>query len=363
MQNRRGGQQPRKMLLMFDLLTREPSMGEAIKAWKDATNTGYQTFNATIKLLRTAMAEFANSDRMRNDLGLVRLVNDLRLKSLAAPPEESIEPLQADPDLIPAEPAPVENPAAGVGPKAQAMKSSALVEPPSKIACFNVYRPKTARPQGSTQEEPPMPTLKFATLQRLAAEAPEEVSAKVESIKQHLLDQVTLLENFQEQLDMSPEGAEKFDEPEPDGDADDKPGFKGTKEEGEKKDKPEEKKEDDKQDGKFAGLRHFAAEEPEAIEDAIQDFFLGLDQVMAETESLADTLGVELVAPEVTDDPDNPDAGLHGEQPGGGGDLVEFSGTADPDTAKVMFDAGAAASNAVEEEEEEDPDKEFTLPG
>ena len=159
---------------------------------------------------------------------------------------------------------------------------------------------------------------------------------------------------------MSPEGAEKF-EPEPDGDADDKPDFEGTKEEGEKKDKPE-KKDDDKKDGKFAGLRHFAAKEPEAIEDAIQDIFLGMDEAMAEVEALANDLGVDLVVPEVGENPDDPDAGLHGEMPvGGEGDLVEFSGTADPETAKVMFDAGAEASDGVETEEEE-PEEEFTIP-
>ena len=195
-----------------------------------------------------------------------------------------------------------------------------------------------------------MPTLKYATLQRLAAEAPEEISTKVETLKQHLLDQVALLENFQEQLDMSPEGAEKF-EPEPDGDKDDKPDFEGAKEEGEKQDKPEKKDDGDKdkdakKDGKFAGLRHFAAKEPEAIEDAIQDIFLGMDEAMAEVEALANDLGVDLVVPEVGENPDDPDAGLHGEMPvGGEGDLVEFSGTADPETAKVMFEPNGELKN------------------
>jgi hypothetical protein len=209
-----------------------------------------------------------------------------------------------------------------------------------------------------------MPTTKQAAMQRraalnqagilrrLAAEAPEEISTKIETLKQHMLDQVSLLENFQDQLDMTPEGASKFEgEPEPDEPEKDKAA----------KPEKEEKKDEEKPDTKFAGLRRAAEEEPEEIEDAIQDFFLGLDEIMAETESLADTLGVELVAPAVGDGDGDADDGLHGEQPVG--DVVEFSGTADPETAKRMFDVGAAD---VEEEEADEPGEgaeEFTVPG
>lgn len=323
LQQRRSGPDPTRLLLVFDLLTHEPSTEQAVASWKQTTNTGYQSFRKTVLALREALVAFANHGSMRHNQKLVQTINDLRLRSLngsepAAPPSA---PLQADPGLIPAEPQ------AGVGPKAQAMKSSAL-EPPRS-------HPKTARPDGPTpsaprapQENPSMPTPKFATLKRLAAEAPEEVSTKVEAIKQHLLDQVTLLENFQEQLDMSPKGAAKFEEAEGD--------------EVPEAAKPEPEKKDDDADDQpsFEGLKKAAEEEPEEIEAAIQDFFLGLDQIMAETEGLAETLGVELVAPELGD---------------GDEGLVEFSGSADPETAERMFDAGAA----TEEEEAED---EFTVP-
>jgi hypothetical protein len=131
LQKRRGGQQPYKIMLVFDLWTREPSQIDAVRAWKDITNTSYQIYNATQKLLREALIQFANSGPLRRDPFLVRVVNDLRLKSFQGDESpETTEPLQADPDLIPAEPepesapAPVEPPVIPPGPKAQAMKST-----------------------------------------------------------------------------------------------------------------------------------------------------------------------------------------------------------------------------------------------
>jgi hypothetical protein len=380
-QKRRGGALPHKILLLFDLLTQDRDPSDTIAVWEEVTNTGYGSMKKTREILRTDLTAFANSEAQRHNPALVSLVNDLRVKDSALPATEApAEPLQADPDLIPAEPEAVP---AGVGPKAQAMHSGppaprssahlaalftqAMLTPAALTpGSGSVYALRTAQTlPAAPSKELRMPTPKNAalarratlttlgTLKRLAAEAPEQVSTAVESIKQKLLDQVACLENFQEQLDMSPEGAAKFDEPEAEvvGDHD-----KGT-EEKEPKDQDKKDGDDDADDqGKptFAGLKQAAEDEPEEIENALQDFFLGLDEIMAETEGLASTLGVELIAPQPDGDGDLDD-GVEVEEEQGpkpGEELVEFSGTADPETAKVMFDAGAEDSG---EEDDEKP--------
>ena len=112
----------------------------------------------------------------------------------------------------------------------------------------------------ATPKESNMTTTKHAGLKRLAAEAPEEISTKVETLKQKLLSQVENLENMQAHLDMSPEAEEKF-----------------------------------------AGLKRTAAEEPEEIDAAFEEIYLGLDDIMADMESLSDSLGVELPSTVVKD--------------------------------------------------------------
>lgn len=144
---------------------------------------------------------------------------------------------------------------------------------------------------------------RFAALQRRATEDPEGMSKEVEELKQKLLNAAEALEALQTNLDMTPEGAAKFEAPE-----------------GEE---PVER---------FAGLKKFAEEEPQEIEAAIQDVYLLLDECMADTENLADALGVDVVAPSETS---------------GGDVVVEVEGTASPE---------ALEENAEEEEEDEGGD-------
>lgn len=146
---------------------------------------------------------------------------------------------------------------------------------------------------------------RFAALQRRAAEDPEGMSQTVEGLKQKLLDAAQALEALQTHLDMTPEGAAKFEAPE-----------------------GEESVE------RFAGLKKFAEEEPQEIESAIQDVYLLLDECMADTEDLADSLGVDVVAPE--------------KGPEDGDDVVvEIEGTASPEALEKM-------EEGAEEEEEDD---------
>lgn len=100
---------------------------------------------------------------------------------------------------------------------------------------------------------------KFASLKRIAAETPEVAGEKIEAIKQKLLDQVEMIDAFQSHMDMSPEAEEKF-----------------------------------------AGFKRAAEEEPEEFAAALSQFFVGLDEIMADTEALADDLGVELVLEDET---------------------------------------------------------------
>lgn len=152
---------------------------------------------------------------------------------------------------------------------------------------------------------------KFAALKRIAAENPEAIAEAIDGLKSQLSEQLNNLTILQENLGIvAPvEGAEV------------------------KEGAPMEVQEVEGEE-KFAGLKHLAAEEPAQLEEAFGEFYLAMDKVMAQTEALADNLDITLPdaapvdveeevveeAPAVEEGADNPDAGLHGEQPVGGGD-------------------------------------------
>jgi hypothetical protein len=147
---------------------------------------------------------------------------------------------------------------------------------------------------------------KFAALKRIAAENPEAIAEAIDGLKSQLSEQLNNLTILQENLGIvAPvEGAEV------------------------KEGAPMEVAEVEGEE-KFAGLKHLAAEEPAQLEEALGEFYLAMDKVMAQTEALADNLGITLPdaapvdveeeaveeAPGVEEPADNPDAGPHGEQP------------------------------------------------
>lgn len=143
---------------------------------------------------------------------------------------------------------------------------------------------------------------KFAALKRIAADNAEDVADALTTIEDNLREQLNNISVMKENFGITePVGEIKEGVP-----AEVKPV------EGEQR---------------LAGFKRFANEAPEAIQEALGEFYLAMDEVMAMTENLADNLDVDLPtdAPaeegtpvEVEDPADNPDAGLHGEMPTGG---------------------------------------------
>ena len=128
-------------------------------------------------------------------------------------------------------------------------------------------------------------TAKYATLQRVAQSDPDGVAQSISVLKQKLQEQVENLETMEENLGLTvPADVIEGDAAV----ADPVDGAPVTIE---------------------AGLQRVAAEAPEQIEEAINEFYQGMDEVLALTENLADNLGLELTPPEAEDFDD----GMEGE--------------------------------------------------
>ena len=118
-----------------------------------------------------------------------------------------------------------------------------------------------------------MSTAKFATLKRIATENPEGVAQAISTLKQKLQDQVDNLSAMEENLGAGGPPAPIEGDPAPVAPV---PGAPATVE------------------ARLAGLRRIAEEAPDQIEEALGEFYLGMDEVLALTENLADNLGVNL---------------------------------------------------------------------
>lgn len=143
---------------------------------------------------------------------------------------------------------------------------------------------------------------KFANLQRIAAENPDAMAEAITKIEDSLREQLNNLSILKENFGITaPVGEVK---------------------EGE----PSEVKEVEGAE-RLAGFKRIANDAPEAIEEALGEFYLAMDEIMAQTENLADNLDIDLPAgdeiPVEVEDPGNPDEGLHGEMPTGGDDTPE----------------------------------------
>ena len=144
---------------------------------------------------------------------------------------------------------------------------------------------------------------KFANMQRIASEEPEAMASALTTIEDMLREQLNNISVMKENFGIT----------EPAGEVKEGVPVEVKPVEGEQR---------------LAGFKRFAAEAPEAIAEALGEFYLAMDEVMAVTENLADNLDVDLPTgtPEedapapVEESPDNPDAGLHGEMPTGGDD-------------------------------------------
>lgn len=160
----------------------------------------------------------------------------------------------------------------------------------------------------TASQEAPVSNQKFAALKRIAAENPEAIAEAIDGLKSQLSEQLNNLTILQENLGIKePVGEVKEGEP-----------VEVKDVEGEEK---------------FAGLKHLAAEEPAQLEEAFGEFYLAMDNIMAQTEALADNLDITLpdaapvdveteaaeegesVPAEVAEGGADTDDGLHGEQP------------------------------------------------
>ena len=84
-----------------------------------------------------------------------------------------------------------------------------------------------------------------------------------------------------------------------------------------------------------AALRRIAGENPEAVEEAVQELYHSLDEIAEAVENLASNLDIYL--------------GVESDE--GEDDLVDFEGGDVTDTAETMFDAGAETSEGESSEE------------
>lgn len=120
---------------------------------------------------------------------------------------------------------------------------------------------------GDHQREASKKASKFAGLKRVANEAPEGINESIEFMKGKLSDQLNNLTILQENL-----GAVEMDEN----------GENPKPVEGE---------------ARLAGLKRIAAENPEAIEECLSEFYAAMDEMCSFTENLADNLNVDLPTP------------------------------------------------------------------
>lgn len=145
---------------------------------------------------------------------------------------------------------------------------------------------------------------KFAGLKRVAAEVPEAMATALTAIEDKLREQLNNISVLKENFGITAPVGEVVE---------------GA---------PAEVKEVEGAE-RLAGFKRIAEENPQGVEEALGEFYLAMDEVMAMTENLADNCDITLPdalpteeglpAKEGTGD-DNPDAGLHGEMPVGGGE-------------------------------------------
>lgn len=110
---------------------------------------------------------------------------------------------------------------------------------------------------------------KFATLRRIAEEEPQEVGEALSDLETSFKSLAEKLENLKDHLDVTALPKEASIRQ--------KVAHRNT----------------------FArGLRHLAAEDPQEIENALNDFYAELNTVVGEIETLADNLGLEIKIPE-----------------------------------------------------------------
>lgn len=112
-------------------------------------------------------------------------------------------------------------------------------------------------------------TPKFAGLKRVASEAPEAVATALTAIEDTLREQLNNISVMKENLGIvAPVGEVKEGEP--------------------------VEVEEVQGAERLAGLKRLANESPELLEEAIGEFYLAMDKVMAQTENLADNLDMDL---------------------------------------------------------------------
>ena len=164
--------------------------------------------------------------------------------------------------------------------------------------------------------------IKFAGLKRIAAEEPGAVDAAIDTLKAKLTEQLENLETMQAHLRG---GAPAPAEGGPVGELGDDPDA-GLHGEGIAVPEPAAD-ENGTPLGEakpiMAGLKRIAADAPEAIEEALGEFYLAMDEVLALTENLADHLDIDLPVgenpmgePEGDDTPEPPAEGEEKEEGG-----------------------------------------------
>ena len=121
--------------------------------------------------------------------------------------------------------------------------------------------------------------VKFAGLKRIAAEEPGAIDAAIDTLKAKLTEQLENLTTMQDILRggdgaAADEGGEGIAVPPPAGDEEGTPLGEA---------KPV-----------MAGLKRIASDTPEDVEEALGEFYLAMDEVLALTENLADNLDIDL---------------------------------------------------------------------
>ena len=185
--------------------------------------------------------------------------------------------------------------------------------------------------------------IKFAGLKRIAAEEPGAVDAAIDTLKAKLTEQLENLETMQAHLRG---GAPAPAEGGPVGELGDDPDA-GLHGEGIAVPEPAAD-ENGTPLGEakpiMAGLKRIAADAPEAIEEALGEFYLAMDEVLALTENLADHLDIDLPVGE------NPMGEPEGEEKEEGG--APFEPKDDKDDKQEEGDEKEKKEEFAEETEE-----------
>ncbi len=320
----REGDLPDTLMILFDILVGSHDGAEAKKKW-EATGKSYTYMRNLMGVLQEELVHFAKSANAPQGL-LTKLINDLRTdiaeakatadKAPAAEPvEASMTTLAAMEDVPDAQTGALDSATTSptsandpITPKeaSMAIKKSPLSKPKaaSKPAAPAAKpAPKAAAAQAPLTAKTASKTgaalaVKFATLKKLAEEHPEEVAdaiAGIRDIAQGVADNAA---NILDNLNL----------------ADQEVGMDAPVEEGaEEGETVLAKKAAAKRSHRlrYAKLRRTADAAPEAMEAAIGDLYMGLDDACDAVEALAENLDIELP----TDEPEEGEEGEKVEEP------------------------------------------------